>query len=282
MAKSAGLGVAITKSVLLHGVVGALLFASMEFVPSKDMVIELGAEEIDIIEAVAVDQEQVQQQVQRIQQERDAARRAEEQRVADLERRAREAEQRSQREQQEQRRQEQERRRREAEARAEQERLERERQEAERRLEEQRAEERRIEAERQRREEERRREEEAARQRAEQEQQIQERMERERQERERARQQRVLSEVERYQVLIRQTIQRNWLTDPSMRGRACQLRISIARDGFVTNVQVIDGDRAVCESARAAVLRAGSLPVSSDPDVYREMSNITLRVEPNL
>lgn len=280
----AKLGSALVKSVVLHGALVGVLVAGTFLSPQALHVIEMGDDlpAPEIIEAVAVDESRVREQVANIQRQREEAQRAEEARVAELERRAREAEQRRQREQQESRRAEQQRREQEAQARAEAERLEEARREAERRLEAQREEEARIAEERRQREEQERREREAAEAQAEFERQMREQAERERAERERARQRRVLSEVERYQVLIRQTIQRNWLTDPSMRGKSCELRISIARDGFVTNVQIVNGDRAVCESARAAVLRAGSLPVSEDADVYREMSNILLRVEPNL
>ncbi|WP_113908161.1 cell envelope integrity protein TolA [Aliidiomarina celeris] len=279
------IGIAVTKSLVLHGAIVLTVVAGALFKTDSPHVIELGAnepQEREIIEAVAVDEARVLEQVAQIQNQREEARRAEEARVAELERRAREAEQRRQREQQEARRAEQQRREQESLARAEAERLEQARREAEQRLEAQRLEEERLAEERRQREEQERREEEAARAQAEFERQLREAAEQERAEREQARQRRVLSEVERYQVLIRQTIQRNWLTDPSMRGKSCELRISIARDGFVTNVQIMEGDRAVCESAQAAVLRAGSLPVSEDPDVYREMNNILLRVEPNL
>jgi colicin import membrane protein len=89
-----------------------------------------------------------------------------------------------------------------------------------------------------------------------------------------------MSEVERYQALIQQAIQRNLIVDSSMRGQSCVLNISLARSGFVTDVQVGEGDRAVCEAARAATLRAGELPMSEDSSVYEELRSIRLRVEP--
>ncbi|CUS48425.1 MAG: colicin receptor TolA [Idiomarinaceae bacterium HL-53] len=281
----ASIGGAFFKSTLLHIVLIGGLLVSADFSPAPLHTVELSEEadeQPEIIEAVAVDQQQVQAQVERIQQAREQARREEAARVAELERRAREAQQRREREQAEARRAEQERRAQEQAAREEAERLEQARQQAEERLRQQQEEAERLEQERLEREEAERREEEAQRRRQEQERLLQEQAERERAERDRVRRERVQSEVERYQAMIRQTIQRNWLTDSSMRGKSCELRISIARDGFVTNVQVGEGDKAVCDSARAAVLRAGTLPVSEDPDVYREMSNILLRVEPNL
>lgn len=278
----------------LH-VVMILVFAiSMAYTPAPNLQDSpmLSTPDIDIVEAVAVDEAQVQAQVERLQQQRDAERRAEEQRVAELERRAREAEQLRQREaeraaqvQRDRERQERERQQAETQARQareEAQRAEREREQAAERLRQQQEQERQAEAERQRREQERLEAERQARERAERERQLQERLAAEQESRNRARQQRVLTEVERYQALIRQTIQRNWIVDSSMRGKSCILNISLASNGFVTNVAVGEGDRAVCESARAAVLRAGTLPMSDDPDVAAQLRNIRLRVEPQL
>lgn len=282
-------------SVLLHvGLVGAMV-VSMEFTPapkdspqlSSPSISEVTSAPQEIVRAVAVDQAAVEAQVQRIRDQQEAERRAEQQRVADIERRAREAEQRRQREEQRAREVAAERERAAEQARREREQAQREQAEAERqreeaaeRLRQQQEAERKAQEERERLEAERRAQEQAARERAERERQLQERLEQEQAQRNQARQQRVLTEVERYQALIRSAIQRNWITDSSMRGKSCVLTISMARDGFVTNVQVGEGDRAVCDSARAAVLRAGNLPISEDPDVYEQLRSFRLRVEP--
>ncbi|MFU8783423.1 cell envelope integrity protein TolA [Aliidiomarina sp.] len=282
-------------SVLLHvGLVGAMV-VSMEFTPAPKDSPQLSSPSIsevtpapqEIVRAVAVEQAAVEAQVQRIRDQREAERRAEQQRVADIERRAREAEQRRQREEQRAREVAAERERAAEQARREREQAQREQAEAERqreeaaeRLRQQQEAERKAQEERERLEAERRAQEQAARERAERERQLQERLAQEQAQRNQARQQRVLTEVERYQALIRSAIQRNWITDASMRGKSCVLTISMARDGFVTNVQVGEGDRAVCDSARAAVLRAGNLPISEDPDVYEQLRSFRLRVEP--
>lgn len=289
-------------SVLLHvGIAGAMVL-SMEFTPmpqqrDQPQLNAAAPSEVsdmpppqEIVRAVAVDQAAVEAQVQRIRDQQDAARRAEEQRIADIERRAREAEQRRQREEQRARevaaerdraaQQAQREREQAAQAQRERQQAERAREEAAERLRQQQEAERQAQAERERQEAERRAQEQAARERAERERQLQERLAREQEQRNQARQQRVLTETERYQALIRGAIQRNWIVDPSMRGQSCVLTISMARDGFVTNVQMGEGNRAVCESARAAVLRTGNLPVSEDPDVYEQLRNFRLRVEP--
>lgn len=99
--------------------------------------------------------------------------------------------------------------------------------------------------------------------------------------RNRARQQQVLSEIGRYTALISQTIQRNLITDKAtMEGRSCKLTISLAPSGFVTNVVIGQGNRVVCDAAKAAVYKAGTLPVSKDPEVFKEMRTISLTVVP--
>ena len=136
--------------------------------------------------------------------------------------------------------------------------------------------------ERRKREEERRKREQAEREAAEREAQLQKEMEEERARRQAARRQQVMSEVEKYQVLIQQTIQRNWNVDDSMRGKSCELTIRVAPSGFVKSVDTGRGDANVCRSAQNAVLKATTLPVSEDPEIYEQMSTIKLTVKPQL
>ena len=101
-----------------------------------------------------------------------------------------------------------------------------------------------------------------------------------------ARQQRrskqVLSEVQKYQALIQQAIQRNWITDDSMNGKFCVLNIRLASNGLVIQVKQLDGDAIVCRSAKAAVLKSDTLPVSPEADVYEKLRDINLTVRPEL
>ncbi|WP_404402065.1 cell envelope integrity protein TolA [Idiomarina seosinensis] len=293
-------------SLAIHLGIAAVLLFSFELTPSEPtpMEVNLSESEFDpqaeeIVRAVSVDKAAVQQQVQRIQQEKEAARRAEQERIAELERQAANA--RKAREREEQRRAEIERQqqqqeqqaaesrraaeqaRREAEQLAEQQRqAEQAAREAEQRRKEAEEAERRAEAERKRREEERKRLEEERRRAAEREAQLQEEMEAERQQRAAARRQQMASEIEKYQALIRQTIQRNWNVEDSMSGKSCELTISVAPSGFVKSVTTGNGDPAVCRSAENAVLKATTLPVSEDPEIYEQMSTIKLTVKPQL
>ena len=89
-----------------------------------------------------------------------------------------------------------------------------------------------------------------------------------------------MGEVSKYTALIKQAISQNILMDESMRGKSCVINISLASSGFVTRVVPGSGDRQVCDAAVKAVYKAGTLPVSKDPDVFKEMKNTKLTYKP--
>ncbi|MEX1221920.1 MAG: cell envelope integrity protein TolA [Idiomarina sp.] len=300
---SSSIKVPLAISIGLHLFIGAIIFVSMEFTPDYDrpaMQVDISNMEDDleneIVAAVTVDKAAVEQQAAQIREQQQQQRDAEQRRVAELERRAaeaqRQAEQERQRQQQlaaqtaqEQREAEQEaqrvRERREAEeAAAEQAAQRRAREEA---AAEKAAQERREEeARRQREAQEQREREEEQRRKAEREAQMQRELAEEMAQRQRARSQQMQTEIQKYTALIQQTIQRNWNIDDSMRGKSCELTISVAPSGFVKSVNTGSGDDNVCRSARNAVLKANTLPVSEDPDIYAEMATIKLTVKPEL
>jgi len=119
-----------------------------------------------------------------------------------------------------------------------------------------------------------------AKERAAQEAMIAEQMAAEQSQVNKARERRILSEIEKYTLLISAAIQRQWNTDESMQGKQCVLNIKLARSGTVFSVKPISGDKIVCKSAQDAVYKAGTLPVSSDPDVYAKLKEINLTVQP--
>ncbi len=90
----------------------------------------------------------------------------------------------------------------------------------------------------------------------------------------------VLSEVQRYTSMIRATIQRNLVVDESMRGKSCRIFIRLAQDGFVTGNEIVSGDPVVCRATKAAINKAGRLPVSPEADVYNKLKEINLTVQP--
>ena len=297
----------LAKSLGLHLAILVLLVFGADFSSKPEMVtVSLQSEGQAPVEAVAVDEKLLNERVQQMQRERDAAKAAEEKRIRDLERRAAQAEQNRTAEEQRFKRVAEEKRKADAEAQkakaaaaeakkrqeqenakakqAEQARIakEQERQKAEeaakaaeqkRKAEQEAAEKAAAERERKAAE---------ARQRAEQERAMQEQMAKEAQARAAARAQQAATEVQRYTALIRDAIQRNLLVDEGMRGKSCRINIRLASNGFVTRVGVISGDQTVCDATVRAVNRAGTLPVSADPDVYNQLKDINLTVSPEL
>ena len=105
-------------------------------------------------------------------------------------------------------------------------------------------------------------------------------MSQEAQGRDKQRRAQVLSEVDKYKALIMNKIQRSWIVDDSMRNKQCVLAINLATSGFVIKVSQGEGDRFVCRSARTAILKLQTLPVSDDPDVFAKLKNINLILKP--
>lgn len=298
---------ALAKSLGLHLAIVVLLVFSADFSDKPEMLsVSLETEGQAPVEAVAIDQQQLNARVEQIQKERDAAKAAEEKRIRELERRAQQAEKNRANEEARLKRVAEEKRKADAEAAkakaaaadakkrqqqeaakakaAEQQRIakEQERQKAEEAAKA--AEQKRI-AEQQAAEKaaaERARQAEQARQKAEQERAMQEQLAKEAQARAAARARQAATEVQRYTALIRDAIQRNLLVDEGMRGKSCRINIRLASNGFVTKVGVLSGDKAVCDATVRAVNRAGTLPVSADPDVYNQLKDINLTVSPEL
>ncbi|MBN7819091.1 cell envelope integrity protein TolA [Bowmanella yangjiangensis] len=288
------LKISLWKSVALHLVLVVLLAVSVNFhtpMPTPDL------PQVNVVQAVAIDRAVIDAQAKRIQDKKDAEKRAEQQRLADIERKAREAEKERQQEKErarqleldkkrkadekrkaeaaaaEAKRKQAEEKKRAEQAEAERKRKEQERLKAEKAAKEKREREKKAEDERKRRE---------AQERAEMERQMQEQLQAEQAAQQRRRSQQVLTELQKYTALIKQTIQRNLIVDQSMKGKSCRLNIRLASNGLVTQVRVLNGDAILCRAAQTAVYKAETLPVSPEPDVYEKLRDINLTVEPNL
>ena len=296
---------ALAKSLGMHLAIVIMLVFGADFSSKPEMVIvSLQNEGEAPVEAVAIDQAALNERVAQMQKERDDAKAAEEKRIRDLERRAQQAENNRTAEEARLKRVAEEKRKADAEAKkaqaaaadarkkqqqetakakqAEQARIEKEQERKKAEDAAKAAEQKRI-AEQKAAEEaaaERARQAENARRQAEQERVMQEQLAKEAQARAAARARQAATEVERYKALISNTINQNLYKDESMRNRSCSVNIRLATTGFVTSVNVIAGDKTVCDAAVRALNRIGTLPMSSDPDVYSELKDITLRVEP--
>ena len=297
-----GMGLPLGLSIGLHLLIAAVLLTSIDF---SDKPPAPPHSDGQVITAKAVDSKVVEQQVKRLKAEKAAEQQAEADRQRKLEQQRqnelkRIAELKRQRAQEEQQRQAAEKAAQQAKVQQQQEaqkarqlELQRQQKEAEAKKAEAAA---KAAAEKQRKEEaaakaaaEKRRKEEAERQRKAEEArrkkaaeaQLAKQMEAEAAARAKARQQQVLSELQKYQALINQTIKRNFIRDDSMRGKEAKLQITLAPSGLVLDVKYVSGDRAIFEAAQRAVWKAGTLPVSKDPQVFAQMRQVNITMKPD-
>ena len=306
----------LAKSVGLHlALVLGLFISTLSFWPKPTEIMLSGEAGLSAdappppppapVEAVAIDKQALEQRVAEIKKQQDDTRKAEEKRIRDLERRAKEAENSRTAEEARLKRVAEEKRKADAAAQASRQAAA----EAKKVQEAEAAKARAAEQQRLAKEQERKKAEEAAkaaeakrkaeqaalakaqaereqkareeREQAERERMIQEQLAAEAEARRRARSQQAVTEVQRYTAMISDAIDRNLIKDEStMRGRSCRVNIRLATNGFVTSVNVISGERVVCDAAVRAVNRAGTLPMSADPDVYNQLKDITLTVAP--
>ncbi|WP_022941814.1 cell envelope integrity protein TolA [Psychromonas hadalis] len=88
-----------------------------------------------------------------------------------------------------------------------------------------------------------------------------------------------LSEIARYEALIRDKISRNWQVEPSMKGKLCKLSIRLAPDGLVLSTRRIKGDEKVCASAERATRKAKTLPIPRDPEIAPQFRDFDITLE---
>ena len=89
-------------------------------------------------------------------------------------------------------------------------------------------------------------------------------------------------EVDKYAALIKATVERYMILDPTMRGKTCTIGVKLASSGFVISVDNGQGDPAVCRSGKAAVLKANQLPVPKDPAAFEMMKELSLQLAPKI
>jgi len=296
---------AIWLSIILHVALIAVLFLgdfSTETKPKKNTSV---AQEVKPIEATVVDGAKLQKAINKIKKQKADDKAAEKRRIEKIEKRASDAKKRRAREEarikklEKQRKvKEQEKKRadkaaKEANAKAANaEKVRKQKEQEKRKAEDAAAQARskRLEAEaatkkanelRKKQIDERKRREKAAADKAAQEKILAEQMAAEMASRNKARQQQMMSEIQRYTALITNVIDQNMINDRStMEGKSCKLMISLAPSGFVTQVRKVTGDAVVCEAGKRAVYKAGTLPVSKDPEIFKEMRNISVIVKP--
>ena len=99
--------------------------------------------------------------------------------------------------------------------------------------------------------------------------------------RQQARQRQVVSERDKFASLIKHVITSNLLTDKAtMQGKSCRVKINLSPSGYVINVTTLGGDQVICRATLNAIKQSGNLPVSKDPEVFELMREISLTVAP--
>lgn len=294
------LRIALIISLSMHIAVIVVLLINGYFSTSKVTPEAFNPE--PIIEAKVIDESQLQKQVQKVKDEQKAKRLEEENRVKEIEKRAADAEKKRKQQEAEVSRlkrqtKQQELDKKNAEqaavaarekqkqekAKAKQLEDDRKRKELEKKKADdqaRKAKEKRQKEEKALKEAERKRQE--ALEKAAQEKMLDEQLQAEQATRQERRNKQVLTEVQKYQALIKQTIQRNLIVDDAMKGKSCRLNIRIASNGLVTQVTEIGGNTILCRAAKAAVFKSDTLPVSKEADVYQQLREINLTVEPEL
>jgi TolA protein len=86
--------------------------------------------------------------------------------------------------------------------------------------------------------------------------------------------------IDKYAALIKATVERYMILDPTMRGKTCTIGVKLASSGFVISVDNGRGDPAVCRSGKAAVLKANQLPVPKDPAEFEKLKVFNLKIAP--
>ena len=296
---------ALIISIALHALLVVVLFFgdfTTETKPKKNTAI---AQEVKPIQATVIDSDKLQKAINKIKKQKADDKAAEKKRIQNIEKRASDAKKRRIKEQarikkleQQRKKKEQEKKRADKAAKdsvakaAKAEKIRKQKEQEKQKAEDAAAQARtkRLKAEaaakkaddlRKKQIAERKRQEKAAAEQAIREKQLADQMAAEMATRNKARQQQMMSEVQRYAALITSVIDQNMINDRStMEGKSCKLLISLAPSGFVTKASVVGGDAVVCEAAKRAVYKAGTLPVSKDPEVFKEMRNIGVTVIP--
>ena len=292
-------------SGVLHIALLAILFIGDFSNPLKVKKPSAVAEQVKPIEATVVDADKLQKAINKIKKQKADEKAAEKKRLKDIERRANEAKKRrakeearikkleKQRKQKEQDKKRADKAAKEAAAKAKQAEKVRKQKEQEKKKAEDAAalaRAKRIKAEeaakkaddiRKKQLAERKRKEKEAADKAAREKLLSEQMAAEMASRNKARKQQMMSEIQRFAALITNMIDQRMIKDRStMEGKSCKLTISLAPSGNVQFVTNGSGDRVVCDAAKQAIYKAGTLPVSKDPEVFKEMSKIDVLVVP--
>jgi colicin import membrane protein len=93
-----------------------------------------------------------------------------------------------------------------------------------------------------------------------------------------------LREIERYKAMVRQQIMRYWVVQGGLKkDEPTKLFVRVAPTGTVLDVKVVQssGNEALDRSAVTAVYKASPLPVPQDPELFRSFRELRLTLRPD-
>ncbi len=94
-----------------------------------------------------------------------------------------------------------------------------------------------------------------------------------------ARGKQIQNEIQRWASRYVSLIQSNWIVNSSSGDLRCRLRLQLASDGVVYNVETLSGSEVLCRSAKASVFKIDKFPMPSDSEVAEKLRNIDLIFE---
>ena len=65
-------------------------------------------------------------------------------------------------------------------------------------------------------------------------------------------------------------MKRRLLVDPSLKGKVCDVRINLGRDGTILGYQRVSGPDDICSAALSAIARTKKVPAPPSDDIYNK------------
>ena len=84
---------------------------------------------------------------------------------------------------------------------------------------------------------------------------------------------------DQYGALIKKEIQRRYVVDANLRGKVCDVRLQLARDGTITGYQRVSGPDDICTAALTAIARTKKVPAPPSDAVYEKYKSSIIGFE---
>lgn len=97
------------------------------------------------------------------------------------------------------------------------------------------------------------------------------------------RQRAVAGAINQYTALIHDRVRRNWRLPPNWRGLSCTVSVKLIPGGDVASVRIVrsSGDPVFDRSVESAVFQAAPLPVPSEPHLFEAFREFNFIFDPN-